>query len=199
MHKNTEAANLFNPAFVGAVLLSAIVSYQKKKSAGLPYALAFLILPVVLHAETRASLMDAKRARRIVLAPATQNQIKIMAADIEQATQGMVTIPLRELANFILQVRCGPLSAEEMSELRSRYFDEMKALNWVRTQVQEARTRGESVDLAELLKKVQMQSVGENRAPHSAPRKRRSKTQLPPSTTTSDAQDGLPVAPESAP
>lgn len=52
----TEVANLFNPAFCTLLLRDAIVAYQKEKKEGMPYALSFLILPLVLSKSTRQAL-----------------------------------------------------------------------------------------------------------------------------------------------
>ena len=49
----TELAYLFNPAFCGWVLREAFEGYASVRPAGMPLPMAFLILPVVLHWETR--------------------------------------------------------------------------------------------------------------------------------------------------
>lgn len=46
-------ANLLNPAFCGEVLRVAIKAYQKETNQGLPFALTFLFLPLLLHKDTR--------------------------------------------------------------------------------------------------------------------------------------------------
>ena len=52
-----EEANLFNPAFCATLLAAAAKDFSKKTAgAPLPFALAFLVLPVVLHEQTRAAL-----------------------------------------------------------------------------------------------------------------------------------------------
>jgi len=51
-----EEANLFNPAFCAVLLAKASEEYTKKTQQPLPFALAFLVLPVVLHCGTRAAL-----------------------------------------------------------------------------------------------------------------------------------------------
>src|ERR1035441_5665983 len=51
-----EEANLFNPAF-GAVLLAKTADeFAKKAHRPLPFALAFLVLPIVLRRGTRSAL-----------------------------------------------------------------------------------------------------------------------------------------------
>ena len=51
-----EEANLLNPAFCCVTLTSAVVGYTDIDKAGMPYPLSFIILPIVLHKETRESL-----------------------------------------------------------------------------------------------------------------------------------------------
>jgi hypothetical protein len=54
--RSPEEANLFNPAFCGALVVKAVENFTKNAGDGLPFSLAFLILPIVLHRETRQSL-----------------------------------------------------------------------------------------------------------------------------------------------
>jgi hypothetical protein len=51
-----EEANLFNPAFCATVLAKAADEFTKKAKRPLPFAVAFLVLPVVLHRGTRMVL-----------------------------------------------------------------------------------------------------------------------------------------------
>jgi hypothetical protein len=51
-----EEANLLNPAFGAVLLAEAVDHYDDKAHHGLPFALAFLVLPIVLHENTRRSL-----------------------------------------------------------------------------------------------------------------------------------------------
>lgn len=51
-----EIANLLNPAFCSILLYDSILEYYKKKKYGMPFALSFLILPIVLHKQTRDAL-----------------------------------------------------------------------------------------------------------------------------------------------
>lgn len=57
-----EEANLFNPAFCALLLARAAEAYRAKRGEGLPYALAFAVLPAILHAETRDALPRSIRA-----------------------------------------------------------------------------------------------------------------------------------------
>lgn len=53
-----EQARLLNPAFLGALVMEAARGYEDESgdAQGLPYALAFVALPVVLHKPTRDAL-----------------------------------------------------------------------------------------------------------------------------------------------
>ncbi len=56
-----EVANLLNPAFCCVVLTSSMVGYQTEDEAGIPFPLAFMVLPIVLHRGTRESLPRTAR------------------------------------------------------------------------------------------------------------------------------------------
>ena len=51
-----ELANLLNPAFCGFLIRSAVISYTEIRPDGMPFALSFLVLPIVLHLNTREAL-----------------------------------------------------------------------------------------------------------------------------------------------
>lgn len=51
-----ELAHLLNPAFCSVLLWDAISGYRKERGQGLPFPLAFLVLPIVLHKPTRQAL-----------------------------------------------------------------------------------------------------------------------------------------------
>ncbi|MGC2656525.1 MAG: three component ABC system middle component [Bryobacteraceae bacterium] len=51
-----EEKNLFNPAFGAILIAEAINEFQKKSNKPLPFAVTFLVLPIVLHEATRDAL-----------------------------------------------------------------------------------------------------------------------------------------------
>lgn len=51
-----EVAFLLNPAFCGRILYTTIKEYSKKAKRAFPFPLIYLILPLVLHKETRANI-----------------------------------------------------------------------------------------------------------------------------------------------
>jgi len=55
-----EEANLFNPAFTSLVISRMVGHFEKTTGGqGLPFALSFLILPMILHRSTREALPRA--------------------------------------------------------------------------------------------------------------------------------------------
>ena len=51
-----EVAFLLNPAFCGRVLYSTIKTYNEKTNRTFPFSLIYLVLPLVLHKETRVNI-----------------------------------------------------------------------------------------------------------------------------------------------
>lgn len=51
-----EERYLFNPAFGAMLIAETVNDYQKKTNTALPFAVAFLVLPIVLHETTRNAL-----------------------------------------------------------------------------------------------------------------------------------------------
>lgn len=51
-----DVSNLLNPAFLGLLLHKSVRGFKKEASAGMPFELASLVLPFVLHPATRNRL-----------------------------------------------------------------------------------------------------------------------------------------------
>ncbi len=56
-----EVANLLNPAFCGHVIYGCADAHNREAGKPLPYALAFLVLPLVLHLDTRSTMKPNTR------------------------------------------------------------------------------------------------------------------------------------------
>lgn len=52
----TEVANLLNPAFAGALLRLGLDGFSREAQAGMPFELAFLVLPICLHSGTTSRM-----------------------------------------------------------------------------------------------------------------------------------------------
>lgn len=58
-----DAAALFNPAYCAAILHRVSSGYQATAGRGLPYSLAFIALPVVLHPASVECLPSSSKTR----------------------------------------------------------------------------------------------------------------------------------------
>jgi len=58
-----EVANLLNPAFSAVVTHECVRNYEKAATVSMPFALAFLAVPIALHAPTRAKLPKSTLAK----------------------------------------------------------------------------------------------------------------------------------------
>lgn len=56
-----EVAYLLNPAFCGRLLYSTISTYYVRTQRAFPFPLIYLILPLVLHKETRENINSRKQ------------------------------------------------------------------------------------------------------------------------------------------
>ena len=54
-----EERALFNPAFMARIVRAAAEGYSREATEGLPFPLAFLVPPIVLHRPTRVALPRA--------------------------------------------------------------------------------------------------------------------------------------------
>ena len=61
IERNTIVANLFNPAFCGEIIRVVAMEYNKHTNAKFPFAFSFIILPILLHKETREKLPRTTR------------------------------------------------------------------------------------------------------------------------------------------
>lgn len=54
--RSPEVATLLNPAFCGLLLYLGVKAYSQEINEGVPYAFPFIMLPLVLHKQTRDNL-----------------------------------------------------------------------------------------------------------------------------------------------
>src|ERR1700676_3068339 len=59
--RNPELAALFNPAFCGLILHAGVSHYQKLDQRGMPFPIAYLILPCILSSSIRGTLPSTAR------------------------------------------------------------------------------------------------------------------------------------------
>jgi len=126
-----EEAHLFNPAFSATLLAEAIDDYCDKAKHPLPFAVAFLILPIVLHEGTRKAL---PKSTLTALLPWVQDHRETLVGFPERVRQ--LQEITREAVLFGLQheilelesgaLRVGSLRKTVTSNRTPLYTDEVK-------------------------------------------------------------------------
>ncbi|HBI36010.1 MAG: hypothetical protein A2015_06175 [Spirochaetes bacterium GWF1_31_7] len=61
--RSSIIANILNPAFCGKVLRTTLKSYKDETSIGMSYSMIYLILPIILHKNTRELLPSTTRIK----------------------------------------------------------------------------------------------------------------------------------------
>lgn len=95
-----EEAHLLNPAFCGELLRRAIRQYSVFGTSAFPYPLTFLVLPIVLHRQTRE-----------LISPNTREQLHVWLQNNQSARVGFAEraarlVPItNESLNFLLQLQ----------------------------------------------------------------------------------------------
>lgn len=64
--RTTEEFALFNPAFLGYMINRAAYGWEKAQGHGIPVAVVYIVLPVVLHGPTRRALPTTTRTNLLV-------------------------------------------------------------------------------------------------------------------------------------
>lgn len=91
-----EVAFLLNPAFCGRVLYSTIKTYNKKTNRALPFPLIYLVLPLILHKETRININSRTQLQLWV------QRYPQLLIDLPQRIRELVPIT-NESVEFLLQ------------------------------------------------------------------------------------------------
>ena len=94
-----EEANLFNPAFCGDLLRRVIRNHNATAQFHFPYPLIFLVLPIVLHRQTRQKISPTTREQLHVWLQSNQ----IVRVGFAERAKRLVPIT-NEALNFLLQL-----------------------------------------------------------------------------------------------
>jgi len=103
--RTREIAYLLNPAFCGRLLYAAIKEYEKKASHEFPFPLTYLILPLVLHKQTRDAINS-----RIMLTQWVQTNQQLLIGFGRRAKD--LVLITNEALEFLLQARMIQLTGD---------------------------------------------------------------------------------------
>lgn len=76
--RTREVAYLFNPAFCGRMLYSAIKVYGIKTKRAFPFPLVYLVLLLVLHKETRANINSRTQLHLFLTTKPIRHQSEVL-------------------------------------------------------------------------------------------------------------------------
>ena len=93
-----EHRTLFNPAFLAVIVAEAAIGYDTETGRPLPFALAFLTVPIVLHEPTREALptiatsmfawLDRRPQARVHIPPLARQFVPFTREAIRFAARG---------------------------------------------------------------------------------------------------------------
>lgn len=95
--RNSIVANLFNPAFCGEIIRVVAKEYNKNGTTPFPYAFTFLVLPILLHRETREKMPRTVRTYFFVWVEQNDH----LFYDFAKRTRGMVKYT-KEALTFLM-------------------------------------------------------------------------------------------------
>jgi hypothetical protein len=94
-----EVANLLNPAFCGEILFYAMSGYHAESQKNFPYVYSFLVLPIILHSNTREKIPPKKNMNSWIQ---ENPEIKIGFSD---RVKNLIPIT-KEALIFLIQTGC---------------------------------------------------------------------------------------------
>jgi hypothetical protein len=118
----------------------------------------------------------AQKIDRVVLDLESIEAVQPLHQQVNEQLGDLVQISQKDIVNFILQERGFLLSEDELSKLKSKHFDLVKALRKATSEVIKAKQNGSEIQLDEVLKIIQTPSVIQN-MPSKKVNKRKKKTQ----------------------
>lgn len=127
--RSHEVAFLFNPAFCGRILYSTIKAYNEELNKAFPFALVYLVLPLVLHKETRSKINS--RSNFLVW---VQNHSQLLI-DFSRRARSLVSIS-NESIEFLLQTGKIVLSSNGELEIDKK-SNNLSTTRFVDTEVKE--------------------------------------------------------------
>lgn len=132
-----EVAFLLNPAFCGRILYSTIKTYNEKTSRAFPFPLIYLVLPLVLHKETRITI-DSKKQLQLWV-----QQYPHLLVDFPKRARSLIPIT-NEAVEFLLQTGKVLLTANGELDL-SPTSKTLSKTKYVDDEISECLTKGEHI------------------------------------------------------
>lgn len=115
-----------------------------------------------LESVNNESKRKNQKIDRVVLDSESITVAQSLQQQVNEQLGDLVQISLKDIVNFILQERAFPLSNEEISRLKSKHFDLVKALRKATSEVIKAKQNGSEIQLEDVLNIIQTPGVMRN-------------------------------------
>ena len=116
---------------------------------------------------------------RVVLDAKSVDVLNTLIEQVKKEIGHIVDLNQKDLVNFIIQQRSPKFSDDELSHLKTSSFDLVKALKRVTQEAIKAKLGGTPIDLSEVLKIIQTQSVNDLSLPKTARGRKKKSEQSP--------------------
>lgn len=113
-----EEANLFNPAFCATLLAKTTEEFSKKANQLLPFALAFLVLPIVLHRGTRLALPGSTITSLLPWMQDNREQLVDFAVRVQRLCESPVKRSCSACSTKLWRLQSGVIWTSERSVRR---------------------------------------------------------------------------------
>jgi len=126
---------------------------------------------------------------RVVLDANSLIAVQTLQQQVNEQLGDLAQISVKDVVNFVLQERSYSFTEEDLTKLKLKHFDLVKALRKATSEVIKAKQNGSEIQLDDVLKIIQTPGVIQNSASKKATRRKR-KTQDSVSMNQADlAQD----------
>ncbi len=106
--RSPEVAYLLNPPFCALIIYNAITSYQNERKQAFPFTLQYLLLPIILHSNTRKKIQP--RSHMSVWLQSNQN----LLTDFAKRAKSLIPIT-NEAIIFLLQSNLVTINKDKLT------------------------------------------------------------------------------------
>jgi hypothetical protein len=135
-----------------------------------------------MNESTNSEISDLKpiaKIDRVVLDLKSVEVLNTLTEQVKKEIGHIVDLNQKDLVNFIIQQRSQRFSEDELTHLKTSSFDLVKALKRATQDAIKAKLGGTPIDLTEVLKIIQTQSVNELSPPKTARGRKKKSEQSP--------------------
>ena len=112
-----------------------------------------------VKSKSRKKDSGAITTERLSLRKEEQDKLDSWVQELNTKFDGMIRLTKSDLANFLIRHHPAKLSNEELALIEREHFDEVRWINWALAKIRDAKKRGQSLTLEELMEQRNMPSM----------------------------------------